>query len=101
MQKGIVPFGVPSPQRQGFACKPLFSFSAQIRNYAYTTQGQLLSEYQGGAWKRDVIYLENRPLAEIDAAGVHELHDDHLGTPRLITSGATGATEGYQTYFLD
>jgi RHS repeat-associated protein len=37
-------------------------------------------------------------IAEIDGAGVHELHSDHLHTPRVITHGSTGAVEGAQTY---
>ncbi|MBI1751828.1 MAG: RHS repeat-associated core domain-containing protein [Acidobacteria bacterium] len=48
---------------------------------------------------RDVIYLDGRAIAEMDSAGlVHELHNDHLGTPRLITNGITGSVEGSQTY---
>jgi len=48
---------------------------------------------------RDVIYLGGRAIAEVDNAGVvHELHCDHLGTPRLITNGSTGVIEGVQTF---
>jgi len=48
---------------------------------------------------RDVIYLGGLAIAEIDNAGVvHELHSDHLGTPRLITNGSSGAVEGAQTF---
>lgn len=45
-------------------------------------------------WKRDVLYLGGQAIAEIDAAGVHELHADHLGTPKLITKGYGGADKG-------
>lgn len=53
---------------------------------------------KGVSWKRDVIYLGSEAVAEIDASGVHELHSDHLGSPRIITSGTTGQIEGRQTY---
>jgi len=73
---------------------------AQNRIYAYTAGGQLLGEYlNGGVWNRDVIYLAGRAIAEIDANGlVHELSSDALGSPRVITQGATGAIEGLQTF---
>jgi RHS repeat-associated protein len=61
----------------------------------------LLSEYTDAGWKRDVIYLGSEAIAEIDAAGTHELHNDHLGTPRIVTkgNGTTAATiEGRQAY---
>lgn len=50
------------------------------------------------AWRRDVIYLGSEAIAEIDASGIHELHNDHLGTPRIITQGATAQIEGKQAY---
>ena len=66
--------------------------SANNRKYAYTTQGLLLGEYVNAtgtpSWKRDVVYLGSQAIAEIDANGVHELHSDHLGSPRLITKGS-------------
>jgi len=48
-------------------------------------------------WKRDIIYLGGVAIAEIDANGLHELHCDALGTPRLITNAA-GVVEGAQTF---
>jgi len=68
------------------------------RRYAYTSGGLLLSEYTESAWKRDVVYLGAKAIAEIDAAGIHELHADHLGTPRIITNRATGQIEGKQAF---
>jgi len=49
-------------------------------------------------WKRDVIYLGSEAVAEIDAEGVHELHNDHLGSPLIITRGSTGQIEGRQGF---
>jgi RHS repeat-associated protein len=93
--------------------------SSLERAYAYNNQGQLLSEFVGQAgtamrptaaaedgvvWNRDVIYLGDLPVAEIDARGIHELHGDHLNTPRTITAGMDGMavpkgrTEGTQAF---
>lgn len=75
---------------------------AQNRLYACTSAGQLFGEYlsaTGAVWNRDVVYLEGRAIAEIDASGlVHELSSDALGSPRIITRGATGAVEGTQAF---
>lgn len=69
------------------------------RKFLYTNGGLLLAAYLGdGRWDRDVVYLGNLAIAEIDGTGVHELHADHLGTPRVITSGRTGAVEGRQAF---
>jgi RHS repeat-associated protein len=50
------------------------------------------------AWMRDVIYLGTEAIAEIDAAGVHELHNDHLGSPTIITSRSSAQIEGRQVF---
>jgi len=49
------------------------------------------------AWKRDVIYLGSEAVAEIDAAGIHELHNNHLGSPTIITNGSA-QIEGRQVF---
>ena len=72
--------------------------ATQNRYYAYALSGVLLTEWNQALAARDVVYLGATPLAEIDGAGVHELHVDHLGTPRLITAGATGQLEGRQSF---
>ena len=66
--------------------------------YAYAGGTQLLTEFDANLKARDVVYLGGRAIAEIDAQGIHELHPDHLGTPRIITSGATGQIEGRQSF---
>jgi len=66
------------------------SSSARNRTYAYTAWSLLLSEYgPSGTWMRDVIYLGGEPVAEADAGGLHELHKDHLGSPRVVTKGSS------------
>ncbi|WP_306597694.1 RHS repeat domain-containing protein [Geothrix sp. 21YS21S-2] len=69
------------------------------RQFVYLNDGRLLSEYFGdGRWGRDILYLGEEALAEVDRGGVHELHSDHLGTPRIVTSGSTGTIEGRQDF---
>jgi hypothetical protein len=49
--------------------------------------------------KRDVVYAGGGAVAEIDADGnIYELHCDHLGSPRHVTSGASGAVVGEQAF---
>lgn len=69
---------------------------ANNRRFAYSTGGSLLAEYNDAGWKRDVVYLGSEAIAEIDASGVYELHNDHLGTPRVITRGSS--IVGTQTF---
>lgn len=78
--------------------------STNNRKYAYATGGLLLTEYES-LWRREVVYLGSQAIAEIDANGVHELHSDHLGSPRLITKGSgawasylIGTVDGTQAY---
>ena len=70
--------------------------SANNRRFAYSTGGLLLADYNDSGWKRDVVYLGSEAIAEIDGTGVYELHNDHLGTPRVITRGSSIA--GTQTF---
>lgn len=71
---------------------------ANNRRYVYTSGGLLMAEYLDSGWKRDVVYLGSEAVAEIDAAGIHELHSDHLGTPRIVTNHVTGQIEGKQAF---
>lgn len=64
-------------------------------HYVYGLNGLLYGEYDdSGDLIREYIYLDNTPLAQIDA-GTPEvltyLHPDHLGTPRFGTD--TGGTQ--------
>ncbi len=63
--------------------------------YVYGLNGLLYGEYtNAGALIREYVYLNDAPLAQIDA-GTPEvltyLHPDHLGTPRYGTN--TGGTQ--------
>lgn len=71
---------------------------AKNRRYAYSSGGLLMSEFTQAGWKRDVVYLGSEAVVEVDEAGVHELHNDHLGTPRIVTSRATRMIEGRQAF---
>lgn len=75
------------------------------RIYAYNSSGLLLTEFLGSPsgpiWNRDVIYVGNQAVAEIDDSGaLHELHGDYQGTPRVISSSAdpSGQVNGLQGF---
>jgi RHS repeat-associated protein len=38
------------------------------------------------AWKRDLVYLGNKLVAEVDAAGAKSVLTDHLGSPRILVN---------------
>jgi RHS repeat-associated protein len=86
---------------------------SRSRMYACSSQGLLLGEGipvtgQSSApanlagspspWLREVFYLGSQAIAETESSGVHEMHDDHLQSPRVITSGSTGKIEGTQGF---
>lgn len=48
-------------------------------------------------WKRDVVYMGTKEVAEFDAAGIHVTHTDHLGSPRMTTN-SLGKAESAQKY---
>lgn len=49
-------------------------------------------------WKKDVVYLGTKEVAEVDPSGlVHTTLVDHLGSPRLVVN-ASGAVESEQKY---
>lgn len=78
------------------------SDASKNRSYFYSSSGALLAEYTGSGsswnWKRDVIYQGGHAIAEMDANGIHELHCNEQGTPRVITNGTTGLQEGTLVY---
>jgi len=48
-------------------------------------------------WKRDVVYVGTKEIAEIDSQGVHVTLVDHLGSPRFMVNGA-GVVEAEQKF---
>lgn len=48
-------------------------------------------------WKRDVVYVGTKEIAEVDAQGVHVTLVDHLGSPRYVVNGA-GVVESEQKF---
>jgi RHS repeat-associated protein len=67
--------------------------AADSTAYVYSTDGQLLGEYQDdGTAIREYVYLNGEPLAQINGEGagaeVLYLHTDHLGTPRRATDSS-------------
>ncbi len=68
---------------------------ATVTVFHYDLSDRLIAETDGqGNLRVEYVYLEGRPLAQIRHAGSSEAayyyHDDHLGTPKLMTDG-TGA----------
>ncbi|MEM7276898.1 MAG: RHS repeat-associated core domain-containing protein [Pseudomonadota bacterium] len=57
--------------------------------YMYDENGQTIAEYNftTGAYTEHVFF-EGRPVAVTRANGIFYVHTDHLGTPRLVTSGS-------------
>jgi hypothetical protein len=49
--------------------------------------------------RRDVVYANGEAIAEIEQNNnIYELHNDHLGTPRYITSRSNGQIAGQQAF---
>jgi len=54
--------------------------------YYYNEQGQLLAETSpDGSNSKEYIYLNNKPIGLITDSETYFYHNDHLGTPRVIT----------------
>jgi RHS repeat-associated protein len=55
-----------------------------VIDYIYDQQGLLISEISQGNTK-ETIYLNGQPLARINNNQVYYYHNDHLGTPQVMT----------------
>jgi len=54
--------------------------------YYFDQDGRLLAELDGGGGtRREYVYLNGRPLALLENGSRYFMHDDHLGTPQVIT----------------
>jgi len=63
---------------------------------------RLVSQYEAApkgdfTWKRDLVHMGGRMVAEADSAGIHMLQADPQGSIRLVT-GAEGKVEAVQKY---
>ena len=67
--------------------------------YAYDEQGKLLGEYQAtGISQQETVYLADMPVVVLKpdavspegATQIYFVYADHINTPRVITSAATG-----------
>ena len=56
-----------------------------------------LSDPSDVQWVRDILYLGSREVAEFDSSGMHSIHSDHLGTPRIVRD-SNGTAEVRQKY---
>ncbi|WP_347331846.1 RHS repeat-associated core domain-containing protein [Marinimicrobium locisalis] len=57
-----------------------------VIHYLYNEQGQLIGEYDSaGNAIREYVYLEGAPLSMVSGNRVYYYHNDHLGTPQLLT----------------
>jgi RHS repeat-associated protein len=57
--------------------------------FQYDASGNLLEEADGqGTAQIDYIYLQGRPIAEINVGKLYFVHTDRLGTPQTATDGS-------------
>ncbi|MGQ0595374.1 MAG: RHS repeat-associated core domain-containing protein, partial [Gammaproteobacteria bacterium] len=55
-------------------------------HFLYDREGRLLGEYdEDGHTKREYVYLDHLPLAQITGTAIAYIHTDHLGTPESLT----------------
>lgn len=66
--------------------------------YRYSLTGQLLAELDGNDnVLKEYIYLNGQPLAMVEGSNVYYIHNDHLGTPQVLTNN-TGAVVWKASY---
>ena len=57
--------------------------------FAFDEAGKLLGSYDiTGSPQFELIYFENRPIAQINAGLIYTIHTDHLNTPRAMTDSS-------------
>jgi len=67
--------------------------------FLYDLQGQLIAEYEDGSLKREYVWLNGAPLAQIDAGeSITWFTTDHLFTPRLGTDSSKESVWQWDSY---
>jgi RHS repeat-associated protein len=79
---------------QGLRIKVVDSRTGLTTYNLYNEARQLLATYTKTAtgaltWKKDVVYLGTKEIAEVDAAGTEVTLVDHLGSPRFAWRGGS------------
>lgn len=77
-----------TPQGQRFLKRGYEAGQDVEDHYIYNNAGNLLSEQNKQDEFREYIYLNQHPIALITATDVYYYHNDHLGTPRMLTNQA-------------
>ncbi len=61
----------------------------QCRIFHYDKNGMLIAESSSsGTIKAEYIYINGQPLAKIEGDDIYYYHNDHLGTPMLMTNSS-------------
>ncbi|MEW6601012.1 MAG: RHS repeat-associated core domain-containing protein, partial [Nitrospirota bacterium] len=70
----------------GHRVKKYTNNGAWCKIYQYDKNGLLIAESSSsGTIKAEYIYINGRPLAKIEGDNIYYYHNDHLGTPMLMT----------------
>ncbi|MBI5051043.1 MAG: RHS domain-containing protein, partial [Nitrospirae bacterium] len=71
----------------GQRAKKFTQNSSQCAIFHYDQQGLLIAESTGpGTITSEYIYLNGQPLAKIEGSNIYYYHNDHLGTPMVMTN---------------
>ena len=63
---------------------------ATTRLFAYDEAGNLIGEYDASATPiGEHVWLNGAPVAVLAGTDAYDVHTDHLGTPRVVSDGAT------------
>jgi RHS repeat-associated protein len=81
--------GVASYFYNGLGQRTAKNSNGTLTRYAYDENARLIGEYNAtGQAIQETVYLFGQPIAVLKGTAVYNVHADHLGTPRKITSQA-------------